>query len=100
VGQLDLARRNLTQKNPLTSLKVTLNNTGIYLNKISILIISESLTHSRPLREQKKNMLEDLWFSIVTIHNTSPLWESEIQLFRYFPELKIAYFNKKILNLY
>jgi len=52
-----------------------------------------------PFRNRKKYLRI---FSVQCCHNLKKyhsLCKSEIQLFRHFPELKIAYFNGKKLNL-
>jgi len=49
---------------------------------------------SDAVRKQKKIILEDLFSSVLSqIKKISPLWKPEIQKFRHFPKLKIAYFN-------
>jgi len=45
------------------------------------------------------NLIISFRFNIVTIQKTPFLWKPEIQLFRRFPELKMAYFNGKILSI-
>jgi len=51
-----------------------------------------------PFGNRKKYFRGFFQFSIVTILKISPLWKPEIQLFRHFLKLKIAYFNGKILS--
>jgi len=62
-----------------------------------------NLMHFNPLppsdavRETEKNILRDLFRSLLSQYKKiSPLWKPEIELFRHFSKLKIAYFNRKI----
>jgi len=57
----------------------------------------KALTHCRPAmpsETKKKNIYEDLSSAILSqFKKISPPWKPEIQLFRHFPKLEIAYFN-------
>jgi len=54
------------------------------------------LPPSNAVRKQKIKYFKGCFqFGIVTIQKISPLWKSEIQVFRHFPDLKIAYFKGK-----
>jgi len=48
-----------------------------------------------PFGNRQKYFRGAFKFSIVTIQRISPPWKPEIELFRHFPKLKIAYFNGK-----
>jgi len=58
------------------------------------------LPPSVAVRKQKKKYFRGYFqFSIITIKKISPPWKPEIQSFRQFPKLKIAYFNGKIVSI-
>jgi len=44
-----------------------------------------------PFENRKKYFRGSFQFSSVTIQKISPLWKPDIELFRHFPKLKIAY---------
>jgi len=48
-----------------------------------------------PFGNRKIDLRVSFQFIIVAIKKISPLWKPEISLFRHFPRLKIAYFNRK-----
>ena len=64
--------------------------------KISSLLHFNPLPPSDAIRKQKKkHILEDLFSSVLSVWKISPLWKPEILIFRHYPKLKIAYFNRK-----
>jgi len=65
-----------------------------------ISFVFNPLPSSDAVRKQKKNILEDLFSSVLPqFKKISPLWKPDIPLFRHFSKLKISYLIWKIHSI-